>query len=266
MGKLDEFFKSLKGGKKRSEIEVLEEIEDSLKMGELQRAIALAETLVSEPSRFLALRMILRNMAERIGELEYHDIREFAKALLPLINSIFNKRYRMILLSDLAVLFYRLDDELNGDVALKTAMNLARDSPDVLRDILFELIHYGLLEKASYAMRMVRDPRKLDVVLAHLAELFYRSGDYERARLIVNHISSPFHRAMALYYMAAVEGEKNPDKALKILDAAIKIAEEVDDPEARFELILKLYDLKGKLTGEILGPGEILSRRQAPPR
>jgi len=273
MGKLDEFFRSLKGEKKRSELEVLEEIEASIRMGELESAIELAESLENESNRFLALRMVLRAIAERVKELassesdEEHlqEMRDLAKSLIPLINSILNRRYRMLLLADLAVLFYRLNDELNGDVALRTAINMAENSPDVIKDILFELIHSGLLRKAGYAMKMVRDREKLDVVLVHLAELFYRSGDIERAKLIIEHISNPFHRAMALYYIATIEGEKDPQRALKILDAAFNVAEKVKDPEARFELILKLYDLKGKLTGEMPSLGEILSKKEVPP-
>ncbi|NJE75626.1 hypothetical protein [Thermococcus sp. ES12] len=276
MGKLDEFFKSLgEKRRKRSELDVLEEIEGLTGIGEINRAVELAEEIETESNRFLALRIILRSIMKKLVELrrsekgmdsEFEYIRETVKALIPLANSLINPRYRAILLGDLAVLFYYLNDELNGDIALRTAINLAKDSADILRDILMGLVNAGLLRKAGYAMKMVREPEKLDVVLVHLAEMFYRTGDVHRARLIIDHISSPFHRAMALYYLAEVEGERNREKALKILDEAFKIADDVEDPDARFELMLKLYDLKYTLLGRALTLEDILSRREAPPQ
>ncbi len=274
MGKLDEFFKSLKERrKKRPEVEVLEDIESALRIGDLGQALGLTEEIETETNRFLALRMILRkildimtNPEETAEQQDVQTMGDTVKEIIPLINSVTHRRYRAILLADLAVVLYLLNDELNGDFALKTAINLSQDSPDVLREILMELIRRGLLRKAGYAMKMVREPEKLDVVLVHLAELFYRAGDPERAKLIMDHISSPFHKAMALYYIASIEGENDRQKALKIIDAAFKVAEQVNDPEARFELILKLYDLKYSLLGEGLSLREILSRREAPPQ
>ena len=273
MGKLDEFFRSLGERKKKSELEVLEDIENALRMGEIDNAIELTGELGSESNLFLALRMLLRSIRERLqearekGELdELERMKERVKELIPTVNSLLNPRYRALLLGDLAVLFYLLNDELNGDIALRTAINLARNSADIIRDILMELINSGLLKKAGYAMKMVREPEKLDVVLVHLAEMFYRAGDVEKARLIIEHISSPFHRAMALYYLAEIEGKRNRDEALKILEAAFRIAEGIEDPEARFEVMLKLYDLKHSLLGQSLSLKDVLSRREAPPQ
>jgi len=276
MGRLDEFFKSLgEKRRKRSELDVLEEIEGLIGIGEIEKAIDLVGEIEGESNRFLALRMILRSIMERLTELkrsegeadtEFENMRETVKTLIPLVNSLINPRYRAILLGDLAVLFYYLNDELNGDIALRTAINLAKESADIIRDILMGLVNAGLLRKAGYAMKMVREPEKLDVVLVHLAEMFYRTGDVQRAKLIIEHISNPFHRAMALYYLAEVEGERNREEALKILDAAFKIADKVEDPDARFELMLKLYDLKYALLGKALTLEDILSRREAPPQ
>ncbi|NJE09930.1 hypothetical protein [Thermococcus sp. MAR1] len=276
MGRLDEFFRSLgKKKKKRSELEILEDIEALIGIGDIGQAVELVGEIESESNRFLALRMILRSAMDRLAELRrskneasvnIEDVRETVKTLIPLINSIFNPRYRSILLGDLAVLLYHLNDELNGDMALRTSINLAGESSDIIRDVLMELIKEGLLKKAGYAMKMVRDPEKLDVVLVHLAEMFYREGDVQRAKLIIDHISSPFHKAMALYYLAEIEGNRNREKALKILEAAFKIADKVEDPDARFELMLKLYDLKYALLGKALTLEDILSRREAPPQ
>lgn len=276
MGRLDEFFKSLgEKRRKRSELDVLEEIEGLIGIGEIEQAVELVGEIEGESNRFLALRMILRSIMERLTELKrsegeadtgLENMRETVKTLIPLVNSLINPRYRAILLGDLAVLFYHLNDELNGDIALRTAINLAKESADIIRDILMGLVNAGLLRKAGYAMKMVREPEKLDVVLVHLAEMFYRAGDVQRAKLIIEHISNPFHRAMALYYLAEVEGERNREEALKILDAAFKIADKVEDPDARFELMLKLYDLKYALLGKALTLEDILSRREAPPQ
>ncbi len=184
------------------------------------------------------------------------------------MNSLSNPHYRALLLGDLAVLFYLLNDEFNGDLAVKTAINLAGDRADIIRDVLMILINSNLLKKAGYAMKLVRDPpEKLDVVLAHLAEIFYREGgDVEKVAPILDHISSPFHRAMALYYMAQIESERDRDTALKILTAAFKVAEKIEDPETRFEVMLKLYDLKNSLLGQSLSLKDLLSGKEAPPQ
>lgn len=273
MGKLDDFFRGLRGEKKRSELEVLEEIAAYLSEGGIDDAIALLDMLEREHNLYLALRMIIRAItealdeAERNGGLTDHELektKERIKSLVPAVNGLFNRRYRAILLSDLAVLFYRLNDELNGDMALRAAINLAGDEADIVRDVLMELIRRGLLGKVSYAMKMVREPEKLDVVLTHIAEGFYRAGDVEKAMLILRHIKSPFHRAMALYYMASIEGQRDREKALRLIDEAFKEAEKVEDPDARFELSLKLYDLKHSILGEGFNVRDVLSWREAP--
>ena len=270
MGKLDEFFRNLHGKKKRSDLEVLEDIEAYLLEGGLDEAIALLDTLEKEHNLYLALRMIIKGItraldqAERNGEITEEELRKTKdriKSLIPRVNGLFNRRYRAILLSDLAILFYRLNDELNGDVALRAAINLAENEADIIRDMLMELIKRGLLSKAGYAMKMVREPEKLDVVLTHLAESFYRAGDVEKAMLILRHITSPFHRAMALYYMASIEGERDREKALRLIDMAFREAEKVEDPDARFELGLKLYDLKHSILGESFNVRDVLAWR-----
>jgi tetratricopeptide (TPR) repeat protein len=273
MGKLDEFFRGLKGEKKRSELEVLEKIETYLEGGGIDEAITLLDELEKEHNIFLALRMIIQALtesldeAERMGGLPDHErerIKERIKSLVPAVNGLLNRRYRAVLLSDLAILFYRLNDELNGDVALKAAINLAEDEADIVRDVLMELIRRGLLNKAAYAMKMVKEPEKLDVVLTHIAEGFYRAGEVEKAMLILKHIANPFHRAMALYYMASIEGERDREKALKLIEAAFKEVEKIEDPDARFELSLKLYDLRHFILGEGFNVRGVLSWREAP--
>ncbi|NJE42432.1 hypothetical protein [Thermococcus sp. GR6] len=276
MGKLDDFFKSIIGEKeKKSELEILEEIEECLKMKEIDKALEQIKNLEKEHNIFLALRMVIRSIVEQLdegeqtGTLNEEDVsrtRERIKETIPVVNALFNPRYRALLMADLAILFYRLDDELNGDIALRTAINLAENHDDIIREILMNLIRLGLLDKAGYAMKMVREPEKLDVVLVHLAEMFYRTGEEEKAKLIIKHIASPFHKAMALYYIASIEGTQNREEALRILEEAFKMAEKVEDPDARFELMLKLYDLKHSLLGEALNLREILSRREVPPQ
>ncbi len=136
---------------------------------------------------------------------------------------------------------------MKGDFTLKTAINLALQHPDILRDILFSLIKAGLLQKAAYAMKFVKDPEKLDVVLSYLAEVFYERGDIEKALAIISHITSNFHRAVALMHLAQLEENRDRGKALQFIESAIKIAERIEDPETRFELMLKLYDLKHEI-------------------
>ncbi|CAD5243883.1 hypothetical protein [Thermococcus camini] len=273
MGKLDEFFKSLGGEKKRPELEILEEIEAYLHEGGIDEAIARLPEIKKEHNLFLALRMIVRAIVETLDEAERRGaltdneiggIKERVRSLIPAVNGLFTKRYRAILLSDLAVLFYRLDDELNGDLALKTAINLAGDDADIVRDIIMGLVKRGLLAKAGYAIKMAKNQETIDVVLVNLAESFYLAGDEKRAALIVKHISNPFQRAMALYYMASVEGERDREKALRLLEAAFEEAEKVESSDARFELMLKLYDLKHSLLGESFNVRDVLSWKGVP--
>jgi len=248
---------------------LLEEIEEYLHEGWTTNVIDLVGKLEKEQNVFLALRMILKSMAETLGEAEKHGeiseeerhkTKEILKDLIPIINGISNRRYRAILLSELAVLFYKLDDDLNGDIGLKTAMNLVSDEPDVVRDILMELLREDLLKKASRALKMIKDTRGFDVVLTRVAENLYLGGKPEKALAVAEYISNPFHRALTFYYLATIEGKRNLKRALEFIERALKEAEMIDNPDARFELILKIYDLKHALLGESLNVGDVLSK------
>jgi len=260
MGKLDELFGVIKG--KRPDTEVLAEIEDRLLVDDIPGAIALLEELEKEQNIVIAVRMILRKIL-RAKEAEDGQEGRFVpllKGLVPYINGIKNERYRALLLGELAMGFYIIGAELEGDFALKASINLALNHPDVLRDIIMGLINAGLFPKAGYAMKFVKDREKLDVVLVHLAEVLYERGEEEKALAVIGHITSNFHRAVALLHLAQFEKDRNREKALQFVDWAIKLAERIDDPDARFELMLKLYDLRHELLGERLSLFELLMR------
>ncbi|WP_457742132.1 hypothetical protein [Thermococcus sp.] len=260
MKKLEEFFK-LKKRQKRPDLEVLEEIEEKVKSGDVEGAVALLEELEKPQNIFVAIRLILRNLinsARSSGEGNRWLYLGLLKDLIPHINGISSERARAILFGDLAVAFYLLGDEFDGDFALKSAINLASGYPDVLRDILFELINSGLLPKAAYVMKTVRNRTGLDVVLSHLADLFYRAGEKEKALSVVNHIENPFHRAVALYYIATFEMVRDKEKALTYLQQAIEEAEKIDDSDARLELMMKLNEVLHEVMGEGFSLVELL--------
>ncbi|AMQ19296.1 hypothetical protein [Thermococcus peptonophilus] len=259
MGKLDELFGSFMRG--RPDTEVLTEIEDRLLVDDIPGAIALLEELKKEQNLVIAVRLILRKITQMLEKGDGQSFRALPllKQLIPHINGIKNERYRALLLGEISIGFYLTGSELEGDFTLKAAINLALQYPDILRDILFSLIKSGLLKKAAYAMKFVKDPEKLDVVLSYLAEVFYERGDIEKALAIISHITSNFHRAVALMHLAQFEESRNRERALQLIESAIKIAEKIEDPEARFELMLKLYDLKHEIMGEPLSVDELLS-------
>ncbi|WP_099210357.1 hypothetical protein [Thermococcus henrietii] len=259
MGKLDELFGAIKG--KRPDTEVLTEIEDRLLVDDVPGAIALLEELEKEQNVVIAVRMILRKIL-RMKESEETEVRlvPLLKQLVPYINGVKNERYRALLLGELAMGFYIIGAELEGDFALKASINLALNHPDILRDIIMGLIDAGLFPKAGYAMKFVKDKEKLDVVLVHLAEVLYERGEAEKALAVIGHITSNFHRAVALLHLAQFEKERDREKALQFVDWAIKLAERIEDPDARFELMLKLYDLRHEIVGEPLSLSELLAR------
>ncbi|GAB6135640.1 hypothetical protein [Thermococcus prieurii] len=259
MGKLDELFGAIKG--KRPDTEVLTEIEDRLLVDDIPGAIALLEELEKEQNVVIAVRMILRKIL-RMKESEETEVRlvPLLKQLVPYINGVKNERYRALLLGELAMGFYIIGAELEGDFALKASINLALNHPDILRDIIMGLIDAGLFPKAGYAMKFVKDKEKLDVVLVHLAEVLYERSEAEKALAVIGHITSNFHRAIALLHLAQFEKERDREKALQFVDWAIKLAERIEDPDARFELMLKLYDLRHEISGEPLSLSELLAR------
>ena len=273
MGKLDEFFK-LRGEKesRRSDLEILEVIEDALKEKNIDYALLQLRNIQKDHNLFLALRMVLREITSQLKPsqeeggvvLTDSEVRVKLKELTLLVNTLPNPLYRAILLADLAVVFYYIQDDLSGDMALKAAIDLVLNNPSVLREIVLNLVKHGLLEKAGYAMKLVKDPEKLDVVLSQLSEKFYREGDIGKAMRVLEHINNPFHKAMALYYIASIEAEKNSEEALKILDVAFKIAEKIEDPNARFEANMKLYDLKHSIEGTSVNLMDVLSKGENP--
>ncbi|WP_297072432.1 hypothetical protein [Thermococcus sp.] len=260
MGKLDELFGVIK--EKRPDTEVLTEIEDRLLVDDIPGAIALLEELEREQNVVIAVRMILRKILRMRESEENAEIRfvPLLKSLVPYVNGIKNERYRALLLGELALGFYVIGAELEGDFALKASINLALEHPDILRDIIMNLINAGLFPKAGYAMKFVKDREKLDVVLVYLAEVLYERGEEEKALAVIGHITSNFHRAVALFHLAEFEKTRNREKALQFVEWAIRIAERIEDPDARFELMLKLYDLRHEILGEPLSLSELLAR------
>jgi len=255
MGKLDELFGVIK--RRRPEAEVLTEIEDRLFVNDIAGAVELLEEIEKEQNVVMAVRMILREVTTKARDGK-NSLVPVLRRLLSHINGVKNERYRALLLGQLAVGFYTVGAELEGDFALRASINLALNHPDVLRDIIMGLINAGFLPKAGYAMKFVKDREKLDVVLVHLAEVLYERGEEEEALAVIGHITNNFHRAVALLHLA--QSERNGEKALQFVEWAIKLAEKIEDPGARFELMLKLYDLKHELRGEGLSLSELLAR------
>ncbi|HDZ36051.1 MAG TPA: hypothetical protein ENH81_03970, partial [Thermococcus sp.] len=93
MGKLDEFFGSI-GGKKRSELKVLEEIEEYLHEGGIDEAIERLSEIKKEHNLFLALRMIVSTIvkildeAEKQGTLTENKIRMMEEKLQYLVPAV----------------------------------------------------------------------------------------------------------------------------------------------------------------------------------
>ena len=257
MGRLDSLFGTGKEGKR--DVETLEEIESRLNEGDLSGALHLVDVLKNPGNVFLALRLILKRIAESAREPNANRTALLAvlREAIPRVNAVPSERYRAILLGELAKAFYYLGDDFNGDISLKTALNLASNHPDILRDILRGLIEEGLLKKAAYALKMVRDRRALDPIFEYLVERLYHAGKVKDALKVLEHIESPFHRAMALHSLALLSRD-DPETALKFIERAIEEASKIEDPETRFETMIKLYDTMHEIKGEPLSLGTVL--------
>ena len=252
---------------KRSEVEILEQIESHVEAGDIKGAIGFLEELRSQFNTFVALRIILRELVQRLktaSDSEKEELRIILKELIPHINGLESNRQRALLLGEVAKAFYLLGDDFNGDLALKASINLAEEYPDLLKEILMSLIEEGLLSKAGFAFRMVRNRDVIEPVFVHLVEKFYEEGKEDVAFSILKMISSPFHRATALYYIAMVEENRNREMAIKLVETAMKEAEKIKDPETRLELVLKLSDYLHSLRGERLSVMDILAQSLLP--
>ncbi|WP_456453550.1 hypothetical protein [Thermococcus sp.] len=259
MGKLDELFEPEKEPERDSDrIEVIEEL---VNQWEFKEALKELDRVKLVPNMFLGLRVIVRGVLTAVkesmkeGKLN-EDIRkalvDYVESLIPIANGITNLRLKALAFADISVAFYMLDENLKSDLALKTALNIATEigDDDITVEIVKTLIDRGILAKAAYAMNLVRNRKKLDLILSQLAVMFYASGEQEKAEVTLQHIESRFHRANALYYMASIEASRDQEKALRLLDAAFRIVEEIENPVLRFEMFLKLTELKSKITGE----------------
>lgn len=270
MGKLDEFFKLKREEEGKSDLEILDEIEGALREGNIEYAVLQLRDIKKEHNLFLALRMIIRELTSMIEDPERSklpplDVRAKMKEITVVVNTLVNPAYRSILLADLAVLFYLLGDDMSGDMTLKVAVDLSLNNFSVLKEILRNLLNRGLLEKAGYALKLVKDPEKLDMVLGQLAGMFYHEGDVSRAMRVLEYIKNPFHKVMALYDIASFEAEKDREEAKRILEVAFRMAEKIEDPNARFEVNMKLYDLKHSLEGDSLSLTDLLSKGEDHP-
>ncbi|ASJ03268.1 hypothetical protein A3L09_08380 [Thermococcus profundus] len=266
MGKLDELFGIVEREDKKSDLERIETIEELVSSEEFQRAISELERVKKDENIYVGAEIIIKGLSKPDLLTDRASISAYLKELIPIINGVNSWRYRAILMADVAMAFYEIGDEFNGDLALKTAINLAYAAgEDVLVEILRELIRRGMLDKGSYAFSLVRDRKKIDFLLSQLVEFFYLAGDYEKARAALHHIQDPFHRSVALYRLALIESSRDKNKALVLLEEATKSAEKIQNKHARLELLIKLSDLKGQLTGEGVSLKEILKKNSSPP-
>jgi tetratricopeptide (TPR) repeat protein len=263
MGKLDWFFEKLRERRRRSDAKILDELDEALFKGDFSRAVELIHELESDQNVIVAVRILLKKIMDEALEMKEEErpsLIPILKEVIPIINGIQSERYRALLLGDLALAFYYLGVELEGDLALKAAINIALRYPEILRDILFSFIRSGLVEKAAYAMRLIKDPEQLDIILSYLAEVFYERGEKEKALSLLDFMACNFHRAVTLMHFAQYEKDRDREKALELVDKAIGIAEKIDDADARFELMLKLHDLRHEILGEPLTLTGILSK------
>jgi tetratricopeptide (TPR) repeat protein len=265
MKRLEELFRGLEEDKK-SDLERIENVESLVDMGDFEAAISELGKIKKDENIYVGAKIIIRDLIKPNTELDRDSILNYLRELIPIINGIGNQRYRALLLFDLAVAFYELGDDFNGDMALKTAINLSYTAgEDVLFEILKEVIRRGLLEKATYAFSLVKDRKKIDFLLSQLVEFLYLSGDLKKAEKALNKIGEPFYRAVTLYRLALVEIERNNrDAALKFLEEAIKNAEKIENKHARLELLIKLNDLTAELTGEEVTLSSILKESGSP--
>lgn len=266
MGKLDKLFGIIEGEEKKSDLERIETIEELVSSGEFQGALSELEKVKKDENVYVGAEIIIRGLTKAEPPLDASSIALYLKELIPIINGIESWRYRAILMADVAMAFYEIGDEFNGDLALKTAINLGYAAgEDVLVEILRELIRRGMLEKGSYALSLVQDRKKIDFLLSQLVEFLYLSGDYRRVKAALDHIEDPFYKAVALYRLALIEADKNKDRALALLEGAIESAEKIENKHARLELLIKLSDLKANLTGRGISLAEILKEDSSPP-
>ncbi|WP_456366057.1 hypothetical protein [Thermococcus sp.] len=260
MGRLDELFgtrRAPEGG--GSDLERLEGIEEAASSGEFPVAINLLDHIEKEENVFLGVQIVLKSLMDYFEELTPREISGYLGELIPIINGISSWRYRALLLGKVAVLYYRIEDDFNGDIALKSSINLAYAAgEDVLIEILEELIKLGILEKAAHAFSLVKDRKKVDYLLGKVAEYFYLRGDEEKALKALNYIGDPFHRAVAFYRLALIEAERDRERALGFIERAIENARQIENRYAKIELLMKLSDVRAKLTGEGISLGQIL--------
>jgi len=266
MSRLDELFGKLSesvGGDSKSDLERLESIEEFLSSGDFEAALRELERIKKEENVYVGAVIFVRNLLNPSDDVPINRsvALEYLTRLLPVINGIENWRYRALALSEVAMAFYLLGDEFNGDLALKSALNLARVAgDDILSGILRELIKRGLIEKAAHAFSLVRDRKRIDFLLSQLVEVLYLAGEFEKADAALAHIQDPFYRAIALYNLALVEIGRDKNAALAFVENAIRFAEEIENKNARIELLIKLNDLKAQLTGKGISLTELILR------
>jgi hypothetical protein len=266
MGKLDELFGKLTESlevNSKSDLDRLEAIEEFLSSGDFGAAMNELEKIKKEENLYVGAVIFVRALLNPPEDVPTNRsmILDYLTRLLPVINGIENWRYRALALSEVAMAFYHFGDEFNGDLALKSSLNLAKMAGDeVLSGILRELIKRGLIEKAAYAFSLVKDRKRIDFLLSQLVEVLYLAGEFEKADAALAHIRDPFYKAIALYNLALVEASRDKETALAFVDNATRFAEEIENKNARIELLIKLSDLRAQLTGKGISLAELIQR------
>jgi len=249
--------------KKRSELEVLADVEIYLSRLDFEEASRCLDELESDQNLFVALQMILSKMITtlREGVLSEGDLPEMLKVLEKVMeksNLIVVLNYRVTLLTYLAVLFYLLGDEFRGDMALKTALSLAGDRKNLLKFILRTLFSVGLLKKAGYVLSKIGDSDLLNLQLVELTKVFYQAGEKRKAFEVIKHIEKPYYKALA--YLALAELEKQSELAKAYLKAAEYFASLVKESNASTSIMMRIKEYEHKISGDVVSVQDILNR------
>ncbi|ALM74771.1 hypothetical protein [Thermococcus barophilus] len=236
-------------------------VEAALKREDINAAISEVRRIKNDYYLFLGVRSIVKKIVQlakksinKFGSVLKHEkeaFREYLKELVILANSITEERLRAIVFADIAIAFYLIDESLEGDLALRTSLDLAEKlkDDDVTFEIVYSLVENDLLEKAAYAMSLVRNRKKLDVILSYMALHLYKEGREDDAAKVITHIQSDFHKVMALWKMAEFESKRDKKKAEEILKKAMELLKDIENPVLRFEAFVKIAELQEELAG-----------------
>ena len=193
------------------------------KAGQFEKAIKTAQKIEVKWARQDAFCGIVEVMLEVMSKVSQPK-KSLVEEALKITQKIEDNWRRIGFLQDIAKLLAKIGQIDKAKKVLSQAVEIAQKAEYPMVGILKTMAEIGQFDQAIQIVQKVREGYR-DTAFENIAEALAEAGQFDRAIQLTKKIKHPVIRAYALVSIVkALLKEKQTEKAIKILDEALKIA------------------------------------------